>query len=416
MRHRLQDSLRLRTFARGLGSNPRHGYQPRNAAAAAPNVPVTVNVDGTFDPWDFYHYGPAVDILESDNYYEVRLRNAYWYATNRVPVDDQAKLSYAVARSCTAAAEPKPFVHLLYSCKYKDTSTGNIWPFPFPASKHMEAYYSLAGGSKGMGYWWLADKPAYPSYGLTGSSECAPLWKEMGLIGNEIKTAQPLLVTSTPVDMTLTPSANVWAGALASGTDTIILLVVNDNYYNDSGLPLLRRRQRDGDRHAAIVDAASPAAFEITAGGLNDVSTVLNGNQLLVDLGTLDLTRMIVVTTNPQLRPTIQHRIPQDSNRTFATLPRSLHGQSAHFRAAAVKPDCGCGWDGQLHGRGFRRHSVQLPVALNTTNIAGATTSSYTRRMCNSPTPAATPLLSLTTRERDQHRRDAHGPCASVNH
>ena len=34
--------------------------------------------------------------------------------------------------------------------------------------------------------------------------------------------------------MTLTPSANVWAKALASGIDTIILLAVNDDYYNDT--------------------------------------------------------------------------------------------------------------------------------------------------------------------------------------
>ena len=83
-------------------------------AADGPNVPITANLDAGFDPWDFYHYGPALDILESDNYYDVRLRNAYWYAPNRIPVDGQAKLSYAVARSATAAAEPNPFVHLLF--------------------------------------------------------------------------------------------------------------------------------------------------------------------------------------------------------------------------------------------------------------------------------------------------------------
>ena len=83
----------------GLGPNPRHDHRRCTAGGGCPNVPITANVDAGFDPWDFYHYGPALDILESDNYYDVRLRNCYWYATNRIPVDGQAKLSYAVARS-----------------------------------------------------------------------------------------------------------------------------------------------------------------------------------------------------------------------------------------------------------------------------------------------------------------------------
>ena len=56
------------------------------------------------------------------------------------------------------------------------------------------------------------------------------------------------------------------------------------------------------------MNQASPAAFGISAAGLSDVSTVLNGNQLQLNLGTLNLVEMIVVTTDPTLRPTIQTR------------------------------------------------------------------------------------------------------------
>jgi hypothetical protein len=59
-----------------------------------------------------------------------------------------------------------------------------------------------------MGYWWFPK--GYPSNGLAdqGKATARALWKELGLLGNEIKTAQPLLVTSHPVDMTLTPHIN----------------------------------------------------------------------------------------------------------------------------------------------------------------------------------------------------------------
>ncbi len=288
-----------------------HGQDLR---ALRPNVPTVVNLDGSLEPESFYIWGPAVDILQSDNYYEVRLRDSYWFYPNRIPLFNKPKVSYAVARIASAGAEPNPFNHLLYSVKWKCANSNNcgihyneIWPFPTPASKRMEAYYSLAGGSKGMGYWWF--KGGSPSYGLVRTTECAPLWRELGLLGNEIKTARPLLVTSTPVDLPLTPGTNVWVRALACGTDTVILLVVNDNYYNDQA----------GCHYTAVGSAtvtatlpswlqAAPTAFEITAGGLSDVSAVLNGSQLRLNLGTLTLTKMIVVTADPTLRPTIQAR------------------------------------------------------------------------------------------------------------
>ena len=41
-------------------------------------------------------------------------------------------------------------------------------------------------------------------------------WKEIGLLGNEIRMVAPLLVRSTPVNLALTPAANVWARAILS--------------------------------------------------------------------------------------------------------------------------------------------------------------------------------------------------------
>ncbi len=264
------------------------------------NVPITVNLDGGLQPQSYYTWGPAVDSLESNNYYEVRLRDAYTSQPERIYLHKQPKLSYAVARTGTAGGEPNPFRHILYSCKGVDPD----WPYPFPASKRMEAYYSLAGGSKGIGYWWFN-----PPRGLNRSAECATLWKEMGLIGNEIKTARNLIVRSTPVDLPLAPSANVWARAVASGVDTLILYVVNDNYANDiSGCHVTNVPNATVTATLPAWMTTSPNAFEISASGLKDVSTVLNGSQLQLNLGTLTLTRMIVLTTDPTLRTAIQAR------------------------------------------------------------------------------------------------------------
>jgi hypothetical protein len=287
--------------------------------ALRPMTPTSINLNGTFRPENYYAWGQSVDILQVDPYYQRRLSDVYWRDQYRIPLYRQATYIYAVSRAVTSAAEPNPSNVLLYSCEWKCTDdncdtayVGQVWPFPTTEAKRIEVYYALAAGVKGMGYWWFPK--GYPSNGLAdqGKATARALWKELGLLGNEIKAAQPLLVTSHPVDMTLSPGTNVWVRALASGTDTILLIVVNDDYYNDEA----------GCHYTPVANAtltatlpswmqASPTAFAITAGGLTDVSTVLNGNQLQVNLGVLNLTRMIVLTKTAGLRATIQQRYDQ---------------------------------------------------------------------------------------------------------
>ena len=128
---------------------------------------------------------------------------------------------------------------------------------PAPANKRIQVYYALAGGAKGMAYWWF--KSGYPYNGSErlGHRRRRRSGRKSACSGNEIKTAQPLLVTGHPVSVPLTPSANVWARALASGTDTMILFAVNDNYYNDqAGTHLTPVANATRDGHAALLDAA----------------------------------------------------------------------------------------------------------------------------------------------------------------
>ncbi len=266
-------------------------------------IPTSVNMDGTLKPDNYYSYGQAVDCLQVDPYYQARLRDSYYDYPQRIPLYAKATYIYAVSLATTTAAEPNPSHVILYSCKQTDASGG--WPYPTRESKRIEFYYALAAGAKGISYWWFKT----PNGLGTKEPDALAMWYEVGLLGNEVKTISPLLVTSHPVAMTLTPSAGVWARALASGTDTIILLAVNDDYYNDpAGCHYTPKT------NASVVAAlptwmqSSPTAFEIRPSGLYDVATSLSGGNLTVSLGTLNLTRMIVITTNPQLRATIQQR------------------------------------------------------------------------------------------------------------
>jgi hypothetical protein len=274
--------------------------------ASYPLAPTTVNIDGNLKPYNYWNWGQVPDVLMNDAYYQSLLAYAYWTYTYKIPLYQKATYIYASAQVATLSCEPNPMHMILYSCSLQQGG-GGAWPFAPPATKRIEAYYALAGGAKGMAYWWFLLDPVFRGMG-DGSPAALALWKEIGLLGAEIKTAQPLLVTSHPVDWPLDPSSGVWARALAAGTDTMILLAVNDNYTNDY----------DGCHYNPIANAnvtvtlpswmQFPTAFEISAGGLSDVNMQTNGNQVVVSLGTLNLTRMIVLTRNPSLRSAIQAR------------------------------------------------------------------------------------------------------------
>jgi hypothetical protein len=278
--------------------------------AANPLTPTTVNIDGTYKPYNYYNYGQLPDVFMQDLYYQARMREAYWTYPNRIPLYQKATYIYASTQVASSACEPNPLHVILYSCQWKDSS-GAIFPFPTPASKRIEVYYALAGGAKGLAYWWYPN--GNPSSGLAADTPAArALFKEMGVLGAEIKTAAPLLVTSCPATMAVQGSPGVWVRSLLVGADTIVLLAVNDQYLNDEA----------GTHYTPVAGASltatlpawlpSPSAFEIAAGGIHDVATQVNASQLQVNLGTLDLTRMIVLTSNPQLRATIEQRYEQE--------------------------------------------------------------------------------------------------------
>ncbi|HSW44490.1 MAG TPA: immunoglobulin domain-containing protein [Phycisphaerae bacterium] len=275
-----------------------------------PTAPTTINLDMTYKPFNWYNYGQVPDVMMSDPYYQVRLREAYWSNPGRIPLYQKATFVYAVSQLAQSAAEPNPMHIILYSCEYRDATTGQIWPFPTTQSKRIEVYYALAAGAKGISYWWY--KPGYPSNGLGARTSAAlALWKETGLLGAEIRTAAPLLVTSCPAALTMQAGSGVWARSLLVGADTFVLLVVNDNYYNN----------QQGCQYAPVANASlsvtlpgwlqSPTAFEIAAGGIRNVATQIAGGQLQINLGTLNLTRMIVVTSNTLLRSSIEERYEQ---------------------------------------------------------------------------------------------------------
>jgi hypothetical protein len=303
-----------------VGSLAQMSVQQGEALRAAyPAAPTVLNLDMTYKPYNWYNYGQVADVMMSDPYYQVRLREAYWGASQRIPLYSKATYVYAVSQLAQSSAEPNPLHIILYSCEYVDTSLGQTFPYPTPESKRIEVYYALAGGAKGLSYWWYL--PGKPSNGLGArTSSALALWREIGLLGAEIGTAAPLLTTACPATVPVQPSTGLWVRSLLAGADTLLLLAVNDQYTNDP----------KGCHYSPLTNASvsvtlpawlqSPTVFEISTAGTRSLPSQLAGRQLQVSLGTVNLTRMIVVTGNNQVQSTIQKRFDQTYRSRVCTI------------------------------------------------------------------------------------------------
>jgi len=286
--------------------------------AAVPQALQVLNLDMTFKPSNWYIYGLLPDVLSVDPYYQARLRGAYWKDPHRLSLYAQATYVYAVSRVARSACEPNPLHVILYACDVIDARRpegDQRFRFPTPQEKRIEAYYAVAAGAKGLSYWWYTPSRSpgekSTSYGIgaatiDGVPEAQSLWREIGLLGAEMRTAGPVIGHSCAVQVNVEATEGVWTHCLLAGLDTMVLLAVNQHYAND----------RVGTVHYPIEDAElrvavpawleQPTVFEIASDGTRELETEAVDAGLAIPLGTLDLTRMIVMTSDAQLRSRLE--------------------------------------------------------------------------------------------------------------
>ena len=284
-----------------------------------PVTPHMLNVDYTFPPFNWPAYGQLPDIFAADPYYQPRLRQAFAQSPERAQLFAKATYVFAEAAICKSACEPRPLHIMLYGNRYEKGT--NTFRGPTPPEKRIEAFYAIAAGAKGLSYWWYS--PGKPAVGLGAAEPGArALWREVGLIGAELRTAGPLITRSSPFSLPVTAPPKLWVKPLAVGLDCVILVVVNDDYTND----------RQGTRITPVANAALKLAppswlepkdvFEIAATGTKDIAHRAPAGELALDLGTVNVTRLVVITSDPALRQSVQ----QDYQAHYAANVKKLLG------------------------------------------------------------------------------------------
>jgi hypothetical protein len=270
---------------------------------ADPLTPQFLNLDMTFKPDNWYTYGQLPDIFAADPYYQERLCQSYWHRPGRLSLYTKATYIYAVGTVSREASSPKPMHLLLNSVRH--TEPDRVFRFATPEEKRIETYYALASGVKGLSYWWYT--PAGQCYGCGGPEpEAVALWREIGLLGAELRTIGPLVTRSCPASLPIKTSPMLWVRSLLAGQDSLLLLCVNDNYANDRLGTVIHPLEK------AFIEVEVPSwlkatqAFEVNFKGTQDIQFSRTGSKARIELGHVDVTRLIVITSDSNLRDSLQ--------------------------------------------------------------------------------------------------------------
>ncbi len=204
-----------------------------------------------------------------------------------------------VVTICNSACAPKP-LHIILNSVRHDIEGGGF-RFATPPEKTVELFYALGAGAKSFSYWWYTPYGRFHGCGAS-DPEAVALWRQIGLLGAQVRTAGPVLTRSCPATVPVKAPPKLWTRTLLAGTDTLVLIAVNDNIANDRlgtvVVPL----------PTTPITLTPPSwlkpadAFEITPEGLRDVTWKTDAAQLALDLGKTEVARLVLLTSDKALR------------------------------------------------------------------------------------------------------------------
>jgi hypothetical protein len=264
-----------------------------------PAPPQLLNLDNTYKPENWYMYAQLADVCSADPYYQEQQRIVWnlrpaWASSFTKPL-----YVLGAVTICSSACAPKP-LHIILNSVRHDIKDG---PFRFatPPEKTVELFYALGAGAKSFSYWWYT--PYGEFYGCGAKDDQAlALWRQIGLLGAQVRTAGPVLTRSCPAAVPIRAPSKLWTSTLLAGADTLVLLAVNESIANDRQgtvvVPLAK----------TVVTLTPPAwlktadAFEVTPQGLRELDWKSDAGQIVMDLGKTEVARMVLLTTDKTLR------------------------------------------------------------------------------------------------------------------
>ncbi len=278
----------------------------REIRAKDPIPPMLLNIDNTYKPENYYMYAQLPDVMCADPYYSAALESALRKRPDEVKYFEKPTYVYGVASICRWACAPRP-LHIILNC-VRDDNKEHPFRFSTPVEKRIEVFYALAAGATSLSYWWYT--PYDDCYGVGGDDPRGKaLWREMGVLGAEVRTAGPVITRSCPAELPVEASPDLWVRTLLAGPDSLVVLVVNDTSRGSKEGTLIRNVSPANVTVRVPVWLNNVQAVEVDSGGVKLPLCKQSGSEVTLTLGTVKVTRLVILTQDPGLRATLtKHR------------------------------------------------------------------------------------------------------------
>ncbi len=284
-----------------------------------PATPILLNIDNTFKPENWYAYAKIADVPCADPYYQEAVQSVLSSDPTNLGPYVKPTYVYAVGQIYQSACAPNPMHLILHTCRFDFKPEEFPYRGPTPEEKRVEVYYALAAGAKGISFWWYTPFGRY--YGAGGSDpDMVDMWTEVGLVGAEVRTASPIITRSCPAAVPVKAPRLLWVRSLLAGVDTLVIILVNDNMASDR-MGTVVKPFKKARLSVQVPTWLQPRdVFEITYEGTQDITWQDSDSGIILDPGTIELTRLIIVSRDTTLRAQLQQRYDTQSASNVAKL------------------------------------------------------------------------------------------------
>lgn len=259
-----------------------------------------LNINNTYKPDNWYTYAQLADVCCADPYYQEQLCVLTSQCPSKLVHFTKPTYVQAVGKIARSACAPKPLHLILNSVRHEDIE-GPPYRFGTPEEKRLELYYALGAGTKGFSYWWYTPYGRFHGCGSSDPDGVA-LYNEIARLGAEVRTAAPLILRSCPAKVETEKPKNLSIFPLLAGNDSLVLLFVNEQLCSDR-LGTVVVDLENVNSSVRIPSWIEPVdVFEVSSDGISDVTWAYQEPKVELDLGTVSLTRMLIVTQNQETR------------------------------------------------------------------------------------------------------------------
>ncbi|MHC4674036.1 MAG: hypothetical protein ACYTBZ_16245 [Planctomycetota bacterium] len=273
--------------------------------------PILLNIDNTFKPENWYTYAQLSDIPCADPYYQECVQTVLHSDPTNMAAYIKPTYVYAVGSVYQSAGAPDPMHLILHTCRFDFKPEETPYRAPTPEEKRIEVYYALAAGAKQLSFWWYSPGPRYHGLGSL-DADLQVLWKEVGLLGAEVRMLDSVIARSCPARLAIEAPRMLWIRSLLAGKDTIVVLVVNDNTFSDRLGTVVRPIHHASFTMQVPVWLEPRDAFEVGYRGTTDCQWKAGDGEVKFNLDTVELTRLVILTSNTTLRRRLQNHYDEN--------------------------------------------------------------------------------------------------------